>query len=363
MRLILFLALNFNLVFAYSTQAELENLSDKDSHAVLPGDVARAACQVEIKDDMSKKEIYMQLRGKGHDLRVYLNDSRFELKHFKDIYQAVMLMPEWLKLGRRNSAARITYKIDTSRNAVASYKSSTVYINPNRWHKFVQDMRVSILFHELSHSLGEAIYNLDDSKLWENVDGGWKARSFRRDGSISTGSALNYHNYVSDYAMTNPAEDFAESVSSYRVKPKELKSASPLKYSLIREVVFFNQEFLDNSNCNPSSDDLIKTEKIQDYLVEKLAKSSHYFDRAYKYLTSRRGVRSHPTAMERLLFENTVRILISKLGAFRDTTKNDYRFKHILRVFLKNTDNLDFLRTSYTDSLVRKLKLNKNITY
>jgi len=57
---------------------------------------------------------------------------------------------------------------------------------------------------------------------------------------------------VSKYGETNPAEDFAETMTAYRYNPELLKEVSPEKYSFIKEKVFNGAEFIKESECNKS---------------------------------------------------------------------------------------------------------------
>jgi hypothetical protein len=51
--------------------------------------------------------------------------------------------------------------------------------------------------------------------------------------------------FVSNYAKTAPAEDYAESCMNFVLHPKELKEKAPKKYAFIKANLFNNQEFTD----------------------------------------------------------------------------------------------------------------------
>lgn len=48
---------------------------------------------------------------------------------------------------------------------------------------------------------------------------------------------------ISDYAKTDPYEDFAESVAAYVVDSAELKRAAPEKYTYIQDRVMGGRQF------------------------------------------------------------------------------------------------------------------------
>lgn len=92
------------------------------------------------------------------------------------------------------------------------------------WNYLPKTERIATLIHEIGHVLGSA---LDDLPAWKNLP----------------------QNYVSKYAQTNFAEDFAESFLAYRVAPNYLKKISPQKYNFIRQNLFKGLEFTSSKNC------------------------------------------------------------------------------------------------------------------
>jgi hypothetical protein len=352
--LIFILLLTTSQAYAYSSNIVISG--DKDSHAVLPGDLELAYCQPKIDENITKDDVYKKLRSLGHDISAVVRDKRFSLEHIKNIYTAILLMPEWLSVGSSFDSRSIKYQVDDSRNAVAWMKKSVLTINPLRWNKFVPDMRTSIIFHELSHLLGYKISNIDDSVTWQNIDGGWRSSSLRRDGSIYEGRPLSSTGLVSDYAMTNPAEDFAESISSYRIKPSVLKNLSPSRYEFIKDVIFLGNEFIDESHCNVKTNEAINFEEITSTFSLKLSQNKRHFDRAYKYAVRKRG--QNPKRLELLFKMAAMRSVINSQGAGRNTSAEQFTLKNKLRIFLKNHKSiasLDQFQTSYSKSLLRKL--------
>lgn len=94
----------------------------------------------------------------------------------------------------------------------------------DHWVRRTRLERIKSVIHELGHVLGE---DLDESEAWTALP---KSR-------------------VSGYAQTNPAEDFAESFTAYRVAPRKLKKISPERYEFIKTKVFSGLEFKTTKDC------------------------------------------------------------------------------------------------------------------
>jgi hypothetical protein len=329
--------------------------------AVTPGDLKFAKCYEPLEENLSKNQIHRLLRAKGHNLSKLMNDSRVGATEFTDLYNAVQLMPSWIKSSKKSYEAKIQYKIDTTLDGVAAFDKNTLMINPKQWNNYYSDMRTAIIFHELSHALGFNQYEIDDSKVWQQIEKGWKPRKYRRNGSIYEGTPLASEGYVSQYSRTNPAEDFAESVSSYRVKPQVLKELSPKKYQFIKDTVFLGQEFITDDNCKKNISDLFNVAEFKKYLVTKLNSRAVYYKYSYESIARSRGVRRHPKAIEKLLLQRTLIVLADRIGLRGKSTKEDFILKNKIRVFLLNSKDLSFIKNhvanGYLDKLLRNTAL------
>ena len=92
------------------------------------------------------------------------------------------------------------------------------------WNTESRPERIATLIHEVGHVLG---YGLDQSPEWTSLP----------------------KKFVSIYAKTNQAEDFAETFLAYRVAPQWLKNVSYEKYDFIKEKVFHGLEFKTQKDC------------------------------------------------------------------------------------------------------------------
>jgi hypothetical protein len=97
----------------------------------------------------------------------------------------------------------------------------------DRWDKSPKLTQVYALVHELGHVVG-SLNNLDKSPEWKS---------------------LAKKNHVSQYAMTNHFEDFAESFAAYRFAPEKLKAKAPEKYQYLKERVFKGLQFRAQKDC------------------------------------------------------------------------------------------------------------------
>lgn len=100
--------------------------------------------------------------------------------------------------------------------------------------------KVATITHELGH---RSAYlnknNLDESAAWENASGWQTGADEKPFNNRMTG-------WVSDYAKTNPREDYAETYTLYRFNPRRLKQVSPERYQFMKEQVFKGIEYDQN---------------------------------------------------------------------------------------------------------------------
>lgn len=128
------------------------------------------------------------------------------------------------------------------------------------WSRQKSSERQYTLYHEIAHNQASKYLNRHDaSQAWLDMSGWNKNKS----GEFETLKAnlKKGHPFTSRYGKTNPAEDFAEAVSAYRLNPALLKSASTQKYELIKSVVYDNIDYSSAKDCNqahPASEKIKK---------------------------------------------------------------------------------------------------------
>lgn len=324
---------------------------EKKGHAIEPGDFKNANCLSPIDGKLTVDDIIIEAKKLGHDLSRLVADRRFELIHIQDIYYSILLMPKGLKVGLTNEKNYIKYYVKTDRNAVASAKKNKVYINPLKWHAFHRQMRIAIIFHELSHILGYVNSKIDDSHEWVNIDGGWgySKRGLRKDGTIFQGRSLNKAGNVSKYSMVNPAEDFAESVTAYRLNPELLMNSSEKRYNFLKENIFFGIEYLEKNECEQNILSKVDLKKIERKVLSKFKRDS-YFKSARKYVEAKllRKKLSNKD-IERIYYITAIRKIIE--------WEKDIKRKHEYRLYLIHLDNYKLIENEYSRKDVKELKL------
>ena len=96
------------------------------------------------------------------------------------------------------------------------------------------------IVHEIAHhfdfSNGDPSRSIDYKQL-----SGWG--SFRYENNKKIYDRDSQKQLVTEYAGTNPQEDFAESAAFYVIDPEKLESIDPLKYRFLKDRVFGGKEF------------------------------------------------------------------------------------------------------------------------
>ena len=98
------------------------------------------------------------------------------------------------------------------------------------------------IIHEIAHVIGGE-GNIDRSPTWLSFSG-WKETKTYENGQVQSRYTIEKPEcIISKYSKTSPKEDFAESVALYWENPKLLKSACPIKYYYIQDLVFNGFEY------------------------------------------------------------------------------------------------------------------------
>lgn len=127
------------------------------------------------------------------------------------------------------------------------------------WLKEPSWKREQHVFHEVAHRFA-INFKLDVETDWLKLSG-WESA----DGDQWT---RRESNQVSLYGQTDPFEDFAEAVVSYRYRPELLKEIAPKKYEYIKTLIFQGVEYLDELKCEDRSV-IVKAQQIVDSISLK----------------------------------------------------------------------------------------------
>jgi hypothetical protein len=210
---------------------------------------------------VGRRMIYLQSR---YDLNsskiVFENSSNFRVSELDSVILGVRQFPERLLPLERSK--QLTKFLRGSTLAIYGANAPDIAANASMtffdgWSSEAPHHRIDAVVHEIGHNLSERVYtsgvsfsvpttvyqSLDDSPQWLAISG-WN--------KVSERYSISPKKFVSEYARTNPAEDFAESVTHYLLYPQNLLNRHKEKYEFIKKYVFGGQEFVPGK-CNQPS--------------------------------------------------------------------------------------------------------------
>lgn len=134
------------------------------------------------------------------------------------------------------------------------------------WDILGPNSKRSIITHELGHFIA--------GRTYQDGDSSWlKKSAWEKKTKVENGKSIDFFEskkpevFVSEYAKSNPAEDFAESVVAYRYNPQFLKKTSPDKYEIIKTTVFDGVEYVSETACKNPVRESQKAKKAIDQKV------------------------------------------------------------------------------------------------
>jgi hypothetical protein len=294
-----------SLLFSALSNAQLLKFSVYDT------DMKNVTCQSDSQSFSTRESIVEKLKLKGITAKSLLAYPQFEMEHLLDIYYASELIPKSINLLSNSDWKDIRVIYRPNLNAVAN---AFIAIGP-MWFEFSSLHRRAIILHELFHRLSTRVNDMAYSQKWLDASESFiNARWLGRRWQMEVGAQ---ENFVSQYAMTNPSEDFAETVNQYRVAPFKLLSSHPIKYQFIKEEIFYGQEFLNDSDCdfNPIHG---RQQMIEAQIIEFITNNKK---------DVRQQVRKSDGLKPALL------VLLNK--------------KYLAKLFLENSKNLNFLQQTW----------------
>lgn len=216
------------------------------------------------------KMLYIKLKHGYNSSELAFKDSdRFKDKELDDVILGLEdLPPHLVPLGKGNK--RLTHY--TRGYTLAIYGGdNTVIANAtimlfDAWSLENSPSRQYTIFHETGHNIGSHLDRLDQSPKWLDISG-WEKKG--DDWSSSPEKAC----FVSKYGETNPAEDFAESVTTYRYNGKAFKENCPKKYEFLKNNVFREIEYTSPEQCLPPSSE--KTNKLKNQVATLLTQNKN----------------------------------------------------------------------------------------
>ena len=195
--------------------------------------------------DLSIRMLYIKLKhGFNTSELAFENADRFKLDEIDDVLMGLEDLPSHLIPMAKKNQPIMRFKRGKT---LAMYKGSTmanaVVMLFDAWDKESPARRQYTVFHEMGHNIGNKLNHLEETPEWLDLST-WIKKGDKWEPS-SEGC------FISKYAMGNPWEDFAESLSAYRYDAHRLKNECPKKYDFLKEKVFNQIEYTDVESCSP----------------------------------------------------------------------------------------------------------------
>jgi hypothetical protein len=194
-------------------------------------------------DGVGVKMLYVLLKHNFNTSEYVFEDSdRFKIDELDDVILGLEDIPQSLipigKINQRLTHYSSGYKLKGDPENTAA---NAVIMLFDRWSNEPRFERQYSVFHELSHNISNKLNQMDESLDWLKLTD-WikKGENWSNNGQGC---------FASKYALKNPWEDFAETLSTYRYNAKLLKESCPAKYNFVKEKVFNGLEYLSNETC------------------------------------------------------------------------------------------------------------------
>lgn len=218
--------------------------ASKVNQSKIPANCKKVVCaaQALFGKDQALRLLYMmdQYQINGSHL-VFEHSSAWNTKELDTVLASLDDMPAILRKQLDNKPL-YHFKRGYTRGSDGVVANAYMEIF-DAWNDQSEGEKRYTLFHELAHNLSnvERGTELDESPEWLAFSK-WEKK---KDEWI----AKDISHLPSQYAATNPAEDFAESLSAYRYHPNARKILGEEKYQFIKETVFLGMEFDHAKKC------------------------------------------------------------------------------------------------------------------
>lgn len=225
-------------------EKSVTNLQSK--YKINPGcNKVKCALEKIFGKDLGNKLLYINLKSGFNGSQLAFDDSsQLNNKEADSLISAINAYPASrfpIDKNKQLTKFKRGFRLSSHEEGVIAYAAIAFY---DEWSSQSEPMREYTAFHEMGHYVAMEL-NLDKNKDWLSFSG-W----VDKDGDWT---ATNKNSVASKYGATNPAEDFAESVTAYRYNPQLLKEVSPEKYQFIKETVFDGLEYTNENLCKISN--------------------------------------------------------------------------------------------------------------
>jgi hypothetical protein len=193
--------------------------------------------------EMGTKILFMYLKyGFNGSELAFTHSARFEMEELDDVLMALGDVPAHFQpLGNEKNQRlnHMNFKADEENSKVIANAGIQLF---DLWTKQTRPKRQYAVYHELAHNMNYPLKMMDNSPEWLAMSG-W----------VLKGQDWEYNSekscVTSKYAATNPSEDWAEALTSYRYSPQILKKECPQKYEFVKQKVYKGKEYTSAAAC------------------------------------------------------------------------------------------------------------------
>jgi len=325
-------------------------------------DCKKVVCAIEkiFGKNIGLKMFYLKHKyGFNSSPFVYINSDILRESEIDNFIQAAQDFPSFVfPIDQNRQMTKFkrgyTLKFYEGKSGVVANAMMTFF---DSWSELKNDeMRVYTASHELGHYIAGEL-DLDDDPRWLALSG-WEdlgGSNWRNDCKKC---------FVSNYAKSSPAEDFAETVAAYRYNPELLKKKSPKKYIFVKEAVYRGLEYTDPNLCqlkNSFENKFISEIKAKRLEEQENGVSSDFIVKTEDVLPECKGEvlnfilnRGNFEAELRSCFDRTMTLLAQKHHASKvssNLTYPDLFYKNLLEtnhnIFNHDLVSDDMIEASY----------------
>lgn len=211
---------------------------------LVPASCKKVLCAAEaiFGRNQAKRLLYMlDHYGLNGSHLIYTNSSAWKTNELDQILRSVDDIPSFL-IKQESNKAFYHFSRGYTRGSDLTLANAVMEFF-DRWNTSRPGEQTYVIFHEVAHNLSniDRQTDLDSTPEWLAFSG-WTKKDDKW-------QAKNLSVIPSEYGRTNPAEDFAESVTAYRYNPNAKKLLGEEKYRFIKETVFLGVEFDKEESC------------------------------------------------------------------------------------------------------------------
>lgn len=198
------------------------------------------------------KLLYLKMKHNFNSSELaFENSDRFTAAEIDDVIVGLEDLPQHFQpLGNTNQRLTHFKRGYTLKQYEGTTLANAVVMLFDPWDKKSSLTKQYTIFHEMSHNVSGKLNDMDESPEWLKLSG-WVKKG---DDWSASPSACE----TSKYGMTNPWEDFAESLSSFRYNGAQFKAKCPEKFEFVKKNVFKGIDYTEVKNCTT-----VAIEKIQ----------------------------------------------------------------------------------------------------